>query len=232
VLKTDNRSLAARRADVANIKLWTFGGHTLHAVETAAGAIDLMAWGAAQTGQWGTQDHRAYSYDVEAGIQPKFLTRLKPWIRGGYHQGSGDATANDGLHETFFQVLPTPRPFARFPFYNMMNNTEAFGMLILRPHTRITLSGEFHALRLTEPNDLWYQGGGAFQPWSFGYAGRAAGGSRSLANLYDMSVEYRLNPRLTLVGYYGFAQGLAVTNAIYPNGKDGGFGYAEVMYRF
>ena len=54
---------------------------------------------------------------------------------------------------------------------------------------------------------LWYAGGGVFQPWSFGYTGRATGGQRSLANLYDTSVDYRVNPRLTLTAYFGYAQG-------------------------
>jgi hypothetical protein len=231
-LKTDNRPAAVRRGDIANIKVWTFGGHTLHALDTRAGTIDLMAWGAAQTGKWGVQDHRAYSFDVEAGIQPAILPGLKPWLRAGYHQGSGDGDPNDNRHETFFQVLPTPRPFARFPFFNMMNNTEVFGILILRPHGRVTVSSEFHALRLSHRSDLWYLGGGVFQPWSFGYIGRAASGARSLANLYDTNLEFRLNSRVTLTGYYGYAQGLAAMKVIYPAGKDGGFGYAEILYRF
>lgn len=231
-LKADNRPVAVRRADTANIKLWTFGGHTVHAFETGAGTIDLMAWGAAQTGKWGVQDHSAYSIDVEAGIQPAILTGLKPWLRAGYHHGSGDSNPGDSRHETFFQVLPTPRPFARFPFFNMMNNTEVFGILILRPHAKATISSEYHALRLSSRNDLWYLGGGVFQPWSFGYAGRAAAGARSLANLYDANLELRLNSSVTLTGYYGYAQGLAATNAIYPAGKNGGFGYAEILYRF
>ena len=28
--------------------------------------------------------------------------------------------------DTFFQALPTPRPYARFPFYNLSNTTEVF----------------------------------------------------------------------------------------------------------
>ncbi len=74
--------------------------------------------------------------------------------------------------------------------------------------------------------------GGAYQPWTFGYQGRNAAGPRSLANLYDTSVEYRMRPNVTLSGYYGFASGRAITQAIYPKGKNGGLGYAEVSYRF
>ena len=105
-------------------------------------------------------------------------------------------------------------------------------MLILRPHGKVTVSGEVHSLRLSNRNDLWYQGGGAFQPWSFGYVGRAASGARSLANLFDGSVEYRFRPDLTFTGYLGVAQGLAAPRTIYPNGTRAQLGYIELLYRF
>jgi len=232
VLKTDSRPAAVRSADLAGVKIYTFGGHTLHALTTKAATFDFLLWGVGQTGRWGVQDHRAHAYSIEGGIQPKILPKLKPWIRGGFSDGSGDSNPNDNHHETFFQVLPTPRPFARFPFFNMMNNRDAFGILILRPHAKITTSSEFHALRLSNSNDLWYSGGGVFQPWTFGYSGRATGGKQSLANLYDTSVEYRMNPRITLTAYLGYAQGLAAMEGIYPKGKDARFGYLEFLYRF
>jgi len=233
VLKTDNRALAARRGDVGNIKIHTFGGHTLHAVESKAGTFDFLLWGTGQTGRWGVQAHRAAAVDIEGGFQPKrVLPKLKPWLRTGYYRGSGDANPGDNRHETFFQVLPTPRPFARFPFFNMMNNRDAMAMLTLRPHRQWTVSHEFHSLRLSQPNDLWYQGGGVFQPWTFGYVGRSTGGRGSLANLWDANVEYRANAKLTLLGYYGYAQGLGAMRQIYPKGKNGAFGYLEALYKF
>jgi len=232
VLKTDNRPLADRRGDTDNIRIDTFGGHTLHALETSAGTFNLMLWGAAQTGRWGFQRQRAGAIDAEAGVQPKFLPKLKPWLRGGFTWGSGDGNPKDNTHRTFFQLLPTPRPYARFPFFNMMNTEDAFGALILRPHAKVTLSSEFHSLRLSKPNDLWYSGGGVFQPWTFGYSGRSTSGRRSLGNLYDTSLEYRMNRNLTLTGYFGYTQGLGVMGQIYPQGKNAQFGYLEGLYRF
>jgi hypothetical protein len=114
----------------------------------------------------------------------------------------------------------------------MMNNRDRFGILILRPHAKVTLSAEFHALSLSNANDLWYSGGGVYQPWSFGFAGRASNGRRSLANLYDGSAEYRMNPHFTFAAYFGYAQGRAITASIYPKGADGRFGYLEGAYRF
>ena len=232
ILKTDNRPLAARRADLANIRIETFGGHTLHALDTGAGTFYGLFWGAVQTGRWGVQQQRAGAFDAEAGFQPKILPKLKPSLGGGFTLGSGDGNPNDNTHGTFFQLLPTPRPYARFPFFNMMNNDDAFGILTLRPGAKATLSSEFHSLRLNNPNDFWYSGGGAFQPWTFGYTGRSTSGRRSLANLYDSQLDYRVNRQLTLTAYFGYAQGLAVMEQIYPQGKDGRFGYLEFLYRF
>jgi hypothetical protein len=129
-------------------------------------------------------------------------------------------------------LLPTPRPYARFPFFNMMNTEDAFGALILRPHAKVTVSSEFHSLRLSKADDLWYSGGGVFQPWTFGYSGRSTSGRRSLGNLYDTSLEYRMNRNLTLTGYFGYSQGLAAMEQIYPQGKNARFGYLEGLYRF
>jgi hypothetical protein len=87
-------------------------------------------------------------------------------------------------------------------------------------------------LAVANPNDLWYSGGGVFQPWTFGYQGRATGGARSLANLYDTSVEYRVRPNATLTAYVGYAHGRALTTSIFPNGKNGALGYLEMAWKW
>ncbi len=133
ILKTDNRALAVRRGDLDNIRIDTFGGHTLHTLETNAGTLYGLFWGAVQTGRWGVQRQRAGAFDTEAGFQLKALPKVHPLLGGGYTFGSGDGNPNDNTHGTFFQVLPTPRPYARFPFFNMMNNEDAYGLLTVRP---------------------------------------------------------------------------------------------------
>ena len=164
ILKTDNRPAAVRKGDTENILIETFGAHTLHTFATNPGVVDLLAWGAVQTGRWGDLQQRAYALDFEAGFQPAISPALKPWLRAGFTEGSGDGNPNDKTHGTFFQVLPTPRIYARFPFFNMMNTQDGFGALILRPHPKVTVSSEFHSLRLSNANDLWYSGGGAYDP--------------------------------------------------------------------
>ena len=86
----------------------------------------------------------------------------------GYFRSTGDGNPADGDHTTFFQVLPTPRVYARFPFYNLMNNEDVFAQLRLRPHARVSLRADVHHLRTSNARDLWYFGGGAFQDKTFG----------------------------------------------------------------
>jgi hypothetical protein len=232
VLKVDNRPLAVREQDMANIKIATFGGHSIHAISTNAGTFDLLGWGALQAGSWGSQMQRAWAFAAEAGFQPKILYELKPWLRAGITEGSGSGDPNGHTHGTFFQLLPTPRIYARFPFFNMMNIDDRYGSLVLRPKTKLTISSEFHSLALNNRNDLWYSGGGAYQPWTFGYTGRAANGAGSLANLYDTQADLNLSRALSLTFYCAYAQGLAVMRTIYPRGKNAQFGYTELTYRF
>jgi hypothetical protein len=236
VLKTDNRPLAARRLDLGDIRIGTYGGHFLHAIPAkSAGTFDLLVWGAAQNGRWGVLDHAGLAVAAEVGWQPPVARRLKPWFRGGYYHGSGVGNAGDTRHGTFFQILPTPRPYARFPFFNMMNNEDVHGSVILRPSKKVTLKSEVHALRLSSGADQWLLGGGAFQPWSFGYIGRpspVASGRPGLANLHDASVDWNANAHTTLSAYIGHAQGLRVVESIYTKSKHGSFGYVEFTYRF
>ncbi|MBL8214371.1 MAG: hypothetical protein JNK87_26860 [Bryobacterales bacterium] len=231
VLKVDNRPLPARQADMNNIGVFTWGGHYLHTCETGAGTVDVMLWGALQNGRWGRLDHRGYAGDFEVGYQPKGLA-WKPWLRGGYYRGSGDGNAADNKHGAFFQVLPTPRPFARFPFFNMMNNQDVFGMVTLRPNKAVSLTSEVHSLRLSASQDLWYQGGGVFQPWTFGYVGRPANGRGGLATLWDASLDWKVNANNTLSLYFGNAWGQGVVSAIYAKRDTARMGYVEWTVRF
>lgn len=129
-------------------------------------------------------------------------------------------------------MLPTPRVYARLPFFNMMNTGDAFGEVILRPSKSLTLRTDIHVLRLADTNDLWYSGGGAFQPGTFGYTGRPSNGHSDLATLYDVSGDYSVNAHVSFGVYYGYADSGAVAQTIYT--ADGGvhFGYVELLLRF
>jgi Alginate export len=231
VVKTDNRPAALRNADADDVNIGTYGGHILQMVPTKTGPVDLLFWGALQTGSWGTLSHQAGAFAAEAGWQPAVLPVIKPWIRGGYDVGSGDDNATDGTHRTFFQVMPTPRIYARTPFFNMMNSKDAFAEVILRPK-RVTVRSDIHSLRLAQSADLWYSGGGAFQAATFGYTGRPSNGQSTLGTLYDVSADVTLTPHVGVGGYFGYATGGLVTQAIYTGGNAVHLGFFELNLRF
>lgn len=232
VTKTDNRLASIRVLDRERIQIGSYGGHFLHAANSAVGTFDLMLWGLVQSGSWGAQGHRAGAIASELGWQPNGLPYWKPWLRAGYFRSTGDNRPNDGTHTTFFQMMPTPRPYARIPFFNLMNNEDIHAGSLFRPHARMTINAEAHQLNLSARNDLWYQGGGVFQPWTFGYVGRQSYGNRGLANLYDINVDVKATKNLSLSAYFGYIKGRGVVRAIYPDQPNGSFGYLEATVRF
>jgi Alginate export len=232
VLKTDNRAQTVRAADQDQIRIGTYGLDYVHVLNTVTrGKFDFFLWGALQSGSWGVQSHSAGSFIGEFGWQPP-VKHLEPWLSAGYSYGSGDGNPNDLHHGTFFQVLPTTRPYARFPFYNMMNNEDFYGTLNLKPYARLSLHSEFHALRLNKSSDLWYLGTGAYQPKTFGYSSRPSSGNRSLANVVDISTDYQMTRSFGVGLYYAYAWGRDVIAKIYPNDQNGQFTYVETNLRF
>jgi Alginate export len=230
VLKSDNRPLPARAADTRNLRIGTVGANGIAARKVGPGTADGLLWTAWQFGRWGELTHRAGAVALEGGYQ--WNAPWHPWLRAGYFRGSGDSNPNDQTHGTFFQLLPTPRVYARFPFFNLMNNEDVFLQVFLAPHSKLKVRSEAHVLRLSSARDLWYLGGGAFDSASFGYLGRPSSGRRGLANLYDIGVDYQLRSPVTLSAYAGFVQGKSTIAVIYPQGRTAKFGYIEFLYKF
>jgi hypothetical protein len=230
VLKVDNRPLAARQADTDEVRVWTLGGHWVQDWNSTAGRADLLLWAALQGGEWGRLSHSAYALAAEAGFQ--FPTTWKPWVRIGYYIGSGDDNNADDTHKTFFPGANTPRLYALTPFYNTMNLEDTFIQVMLTPHPRWSVRADFHRLRLQRSEDLWYAGGGAFDNATFGIAGRPSGGNRDLADVFDISLNYRVDDNLQLSVYKSWVQGRGVVRSVYPAGDDGGLFFIEANYRF
>jgi hypothetical protein len=160
---------------------------------------------------------------------------LKPWLRAGYSQGSGDdtpGTTAGGEHRTFFQMLPTPRIYARTPFYNMMNNRDLFASLLLRPARATSVRLEAHKLSLTQSADLWYAGGGAYNNTVFGFQGRPSGGKRNLATLLDLGADRGIGPVTSVSAYIGTVLASDVVKFVQPTASDGHFIYLELTRRF
>ena len=231
ITKTDNRALAVRAKDHGNIRIGTYGGDLLAAVPVGAGQLDFLFWGAVQNGSWGKLDHSANAVALEGGY--KFSKAApSPWLRAGWFRGSGDKNSADNTHGTFFQVLPTPRIYARMPFYNLMNSTDSFIQVAEKPVGKLALRTDLHWLQLTSGKDLWYLGGGAYDNKVFGYQGRPGNNSTSFASMFDMSADWQTTKNIGLNFYYAHAWGKQVIEKIYPANHDAQYGYAELVYRF
>jgi hypothetical protein len=223
LVKTDNRPAPVRATDFDAVDVTTIGGHYLRAF----GNANVLAWVALQGGDWGVQEHHASAIALEGGYN--FPKDRK--LRAGLFASSGDDDPNDDEHGTYFQVLHTPRPYARYPFYNGMNSTDLFVAFSMKPHAKVTLTSELHALKLTEERDLWYAGGGAFEDKSFGFAGRPANGSDDLARVIDLQADVAMSPKTSLTAYVAFARGGDVVDAIFDD-ESARFFYLEVTRRF
>jgi hypothetical protein len=231
VLKTDNRPSGLRSADHKNIDITTIAGNYVNVFSMGRGKADVLFWGAVQTGTWGTLNHRANAFATEAGYQLDNAA-MKPWLRAGYFRGSGDNNPSDAKHGTFFQELPTPRPFARFPLYNLMNNEDTFAQLTVAPHRKLTMRSEAHSLDLTSAADLWYSGGGAFQNQTFGYTGRPSGGQKRFLAVFDLSADYQFDAQTAFTVYVAHASGKSVVKNVFPAGPNANFAYVELNRRF
>jgi hypothetical protein len=113
----------------------------------------------------------------------------------------------------------------------MMNNEDFYGTSMFRLPYSPMVRNELHALRLASAQDVWY-GGGAFQPRTFGYIGRASGGNCSLANVWDISLDVPLRYSFRVTTYYAHAWGKSVVARIYPAGSNAQFGYVETNFHF
>jgi hypothetical protein len=231
ITKTDNRPLAVRAADHKNIRLGTYGGDLIATQPAGPGTFDFVFWGALQNGNWGALTQSAGAAALEAGYR---FTKVPttPWFRGGWWRATGDSDPTDDKNNTFFQVLPTPRVYARLPFYNLMNSTDTFVQVVDKPYKSWDLRTDLHWLDLTSGKDLWYLGGGAFDTRVFGFTGRPANGHTSFASVYDISSDWQTTKNVAVNFYYGHGWGKSVPGAIYPTDKTVQLGYAELVYRW
>lgn len=227
LVANDSRPSSARQLDSRTVDVTTVGAHAALVTSLGSALADALVWGAVQRGAWGSLQHHASAHAVEGGVQwPK--ARWAPWLRAGGYRSSGDERPGDGRHETFFQLLPTPRLYARFPFYNGMNSEELFAHLTLKPSKNLVGRLGANALRLSESGDLWYAGGGAFDARSFGYAGRPSNGERSLGRVLDGSIEWKPRRWLAVEGYLAVNWANAVAGRTYAQSGQGRFGMLEV----
>src|SRR5690606_21316352 len=78
-----------RPASGVDVDITTFGGSLVASYPTAAGAADVLAWIAVQTGDWYETSHGAAAFALEGGHQWTDVPG-RPWVRGGWNRASGD----------------------------------------------------------------------------------------------------------------------------------------------
>lgn len=232
LVKTDNRPEAIKSADLDNISIHTFGGHSIYQIKVPYGMLDTLAWGALQFGDWGDQTQQAWAGIAEGGYK---LTDFPwtPWFRIGYNTTSGDGNTTDSKHKTFSQLIPTPRNFALTPFYNMQNLNDVFAAFIVSPTEKLSFRTEFHNLSLNNNRDLLYSGGGAPNTSSFGYNGVASNSHYDVANVLDLGTSYTISPNFKVEGYISHVWGGDVLQSNFSSGSsDISYGFMDLVMTF
>ena len=224
----DNTGAADQPIDVT---VSAFGASHARITPTPGGELDTVFWGAAETGTWYGQPHRAASIAAEIGHR---WTRVpgQPWLRAGYLWASGDGDPDDGRHGTFFQMLPSSRKYALSSTYAQMNLSDAFLQAWFEPRglkTRI----EVHALGLASAGDLWYQGSGATASSGryFGFSGRASGGQTRLGTVLEGAADVPIRTYWSVNGYAGTMWGGDVVRQSF-SGTRLTFWFIENVIRF
>jgi hypothetical protein len=211
-----------------NITIATLGASYARVLPRRSGEFDMLAWIAAQTGDWYGRSHRAASVALEAGHH---WTRVpsRPWLRAGYLWASGDRDREDDRHGTFFQMVPSSRKYALSSVYAQMNLRDAFAQLVVEPR-RLKARIEVHALQLASGQDLWYQGSGATESKSrfTGFSGRAAhlrngryggpaGDRCSLGTMIEGAIEVPIRKYWSINAYAGTMSAGDVVTQMFTN---------------
>jgi hypothetical protein len=226
--RPDNTGLAATRVDVA---VTSVGGTLVGAYPVGSGSFDVLAWGVLQRGDWYGQDHRAGTIALEAGYEWT-TAPFTPWLRAGLLHASGDDSASDGRHGTYFPVLPTVRRFSQTTLFSTMNVDDAFVQVMARPARRVGVRLDLHDLRLASAADLWYIGSGATleEGSAFGYSGRASNGSRNLGFSTEAAVDVAITPVWSINAFVGHVNGGRVVTGTFRDDSFW-FGYVEQVLR-
>ncbi len=212
------------------VEVYTLGGHWLGVYPLGPGVVDLVLWAAGQLGDFAGLDHRAAAGIVELGYRLPELP-AKPWLRAGVNAASGDGTAGDGDHHTFFNGLPTNHLYYGFAdqlaFQNLVN---PFLQLRLAPHPWLTIDAFVHGFWLASRDDARYAGTGAFDRNVFGFAAQASGAQRDVGVEYDVVVSVTPQRNVTIEGGFAWLDGGDVFRE--ARDRDVMFGYLSLALRY
>lgn len=227
--RPDNSPFMSPAADVTVTAL---GASQVGTVPMAHGEIDTVGWFAGQVGDWYGLPHRAVSVAGEAGYRWT-SARWQPWLRGGFLYASGDKSATDDRHGTFFQMLPTSRRYALSNTYAQMNLRDYFGQVYLQPRAAVRLRADVHRVSLADANDRWYAGSGATARRGafFGYSIRASNGATSLGTVIEGAADVKITRWWSINGYLGVMRGGDVVTRLFA-GRRLTFFYVESVVGF
>ena len=204
---------ATARADV---RIGTLGVSAVGAYPHAVGRWDALLWGAVQTGHWYEQRHRARAAAAHVGHQ---WTRVpwQPWLRGGVDYASGDASAADNAHGTFFPMLPSGNQFSRSSSYAFMNVVDAWAEARVTPASAVDAQVAVHHVRLANRADWWYTGSGATARVGnyFGFQARNPAGEQALGPVLEGEITWRPARWYTLRVYAARMRGGETVRAVF-----------------
>ena len=212
------------------VSVSTFGAHWLGVHPCGPGNVDVLLWGAYQTGDYNDLEQAAGAGIVELGYQlPNVFA--KPWLRIGLNVASGDDDPADGDHDTFFNMLPSNHPYYGFADQLAFQNLwDSFVQLRLAPHPMLALNLFVHQFRLLEQDDSRYAGTGAYDDTAFGFTASPSNGHRNLGTEYDLAATFTPHKAVTLEAGFAWLDGGAVFQTSAE--RDVQFGYVALELRY
>lgn len=225
VIYDDTRRIVARPDNVAltttsraDIRVVTTGASIVGAYPSRSGTTDVVAWAAAQGGDWYGVTHLGAAATAAVGHR---LPRLpwRPRVRAGAAWASGDGDATDDRHGTFFPLLPSGDRVSRLNAYALMNIVDTWTSIDAAPAPTLDLRVGLRRVRLAQGADRWYQGSGATIRAGnyFGYQGRNARGATSLGTVLETNVRWQPTRWWTLQAFAGRLHGGDVVSRLFAD---------------
>lgn len=232
---SDSRDPASVAGLFGDIQVYTLGGSLLGIYPMQAGRWDALLWGAYQFGIYADDssngvrelDHGAWALIAETGYQFDSFP-MTPWIRTGINTASGDDNPGDGVHGTFFNVLPS-----NFFYYGMANQVAFqnlvnwFAQLRVNPAPNLDVQVYVHRFWLANDTDRRYFGPGAFNRHELGFGNSPSNGSRDVGTEVDVVVNYRFDSQWSLFLGYAYLEGGQVFA-----GKDTHWASGQVAFKY
>ena len=212
------------------VSIYTYGAQWLGVHPCGPGNVDVLLWGAYQTGHYNDLDHSAGAGIVELGYQlPNVFA--KPWLRIGLNVASGDDDPTDGDHDTFFNMLPSNHPYYGFADQLAFQNLwDSFVQLRLTPHPMLALNLFVHQFRLLEKDDSRYAGTGAFDDTAFGFSASSSNGHKNVGTEYDLVASFTPHKAVTLEAGFEWLDGGAVFQSVAQRNVQFGYVSLELKY--